>query len=51
MKETYKSPELELLCMAPAERIATDLDIDFDSLTGGNGGSYTQGDTEIDLPL
>ena len=52
MKETYVSPELELLCLAPAERIAANLDVDFDTLTGGQGGgSITQGDTEIDLPL
>ena len=52
MKETYISPELELLCLAPAERIANNQEIDFDILTGGpGGGSYTQGDTEIDLPL
>ena len=52
MKETYKSPELELLCLAPAERLANNSEIDFDTLTGGTGGgSFTQGDTGIDLPL
>ena len=52
MKEIYKSPELELLCLAPAERLANNSEIDFDTLTGGTGGgSYTQGDTEIDIPL
>ena len=52
MKETYKSPVLELLCLAPAERLANNSEIDFDTLTGGTGGgSFTQGDTEIDLPL
>ena len=56
MKETYKSPEMELLCLAPSQRIATNQEVDFDTLTGGTGGtgtagSSTQGDTEIDLPL
>lgn len=53
MKETYKSPELELLCLAPAERIANTTDLDFDSIKDPNyvGGSFTIGDTEIDLPL
>ena len=53
MKETYKSPELELLCLAPAERLANNSEIDFDHLAGNpsGGGSFTQGDTEIDLPL
>jgi hypothetical protein len=53
MKETYKSPELELLCLAPAERIANNENIDFDSIKDPSfgGSSYTIGDTEIDLPL
>lgn len=53
MKETYKSPELELLCLAPVERLANNSEIDWDDLagTGSTGGSFTQGDTEIDLPL
>lgn len=48
MKEMYKSPELEVLCLTPAERIAADEQIDFDTLKPG---SWTQGGTEIDIPL
>lgn len=52
MKETYKSPELELLCLAPAERLANSSEIDYDILAGGQGGGSTPlGDTEIDIPL
>lgn len=48
MKEMYKSPELEVLCLTPAERIASETEIDFDSMKPG---SFTQGGTEIDIPL
>lgn len=48
MKEMYKSPELEILCLAPAERIASAGDGDFDWIKPE---SFTQGDTEIDIPL
>ena len=54
MKEMYKSPELEVLCLASAERLANNESIDFDQLnggTGGNGGSSTVGDVIIDIPL
>ena len=41
MKELYIAPELELLCLAPAERIANNQEIDFaipvlDVLNRGN---------------
>jgi hypothetical protein len=48
MKEMYKSPELEVLCLTPAERIANNTEIDFDWIKPE---SFTQGDTEIDIPL
>ena len=43
MKEMYKSPELEVLCLTPAEEL-----IDFDTLRPG---SFTQGGVEIEIPL
>ena len=50
MKELYTSPELELMSLVSAERIASAAD--FDNQKPSNvGGSYTQGDTEIDIPL
>lgn len=50
MKEMYTSPELELLNLVSAERIASAAD--FDNQKPSNvGGSFTQGDTEIDIPL
>ena len=50
MKELYTSPELELISLVSAERIASA--VDFDEQKPSNvGGSYTQGDTEIDIPL
>lgn len=48
MKEMYKSPELEILSLTPAERIAADELIDFDTLRPG---SFTQGGVEIEIPL
>lgn len=56
MKEMYKSPELEVLCLASNERIAnndTKNSVDFDDIknNGANAGSYTGGGTEIDIPL
>ena len=53
MKEMYKSPELELLCLASAERLANNEQLDYDQLTGGLGGkgSSTIGDIVIDIPL
>ena len=53
MKEMYKSPELEEMSLASAERLAND-QIDYDQLAGnGNGGkgSSTVGDIVIDIPL
>ena len=48
MKEMYKSPELEILSLTPAERIASTTDIGFDWIKPE---SFTQSDTEIDIPL
>ena len=47
MKEMYKSPELEILCLTPAERIASDTELDFDTMKPG---SAPQGNLEIELP-
>ena len=53
MKEMYKSPELELICLAPAERIANNAEVDYNDLTGGNTKfeSVNPGGAEIDIPL
>jgi len=56
MKEMYKSPELEVLCLASNEHIAnndTKNSVDFDDIknNGANAGSYAGGGTEIDIPL
>ena len=54
MKEMYKSPELELICLAPAERIATESkeNVDFGALGGGaNFESVNPGSADIDIPL
>lgn len=52
MKEMYTSPELELLCLAPAERLASSEEIDFDKLLGEQGtGVSTDPNTDIDLEL
>ena len=55
MKELYKSPVLNLLCLQPAERLANNEEIDYDALNGGTGGSVGGGGTnlgtEIDIPL
>ena len=37
MKERYIAPEVEVLCFAPVENLATD--IDFGDLIGGGGGT------------
>lgn len=56
MKETYISPELELLCLAPEEQLAL-LAQDFDSYLGGEGSSENVSgvimdpDMDIDLIL
>ena len=41
MKELYIAPEVEVLCFAPVENLATD--IDFGDLIGGGGGSTLPG--------
>lgn len=48
MKELYTAPELELLCLAPQERLAAELD--FDSLLAGTGGGVSA-DPEIDIDV
>lgn len=49
MKELYTSPKLELLCLAPWERIANG-SVDFDDLLGGGDGVKESG-TDIDIPI
>lgn len=57
MKETYISPELELLCLAPEEQLAL-LPHDFDGYLGGEGNSENvsgviidpEGDIDFILP-
>ena len=39
MKELYIAPEVEVLCFAPMEKLATD--IDFGDLIGGGGSGST----------
>lgn len=41
MKELYIAPEVEVLCFAPMEKLATD--IDFGDLIGGGTGSTLPG--------
>lgn len=43
MKETYISPELELLCLAPREALASNGNINLDDL-------FEQGDLGLDMP-
>ena len=47
MKEMYKSPELEVLCLSSVERIANSGD---DKLVIGNPESYGN-DSTVDIPL
>lgn len=57
MKETYLSPKLELLCLAPEEQLAL-LSHDFDGYLGGEGNSENvsgviidpEGDIDLILP-
>ena len=49
MKELYIAPELELLCFAPAERVANGV-VDFDNILGGGEGVKESG-TDIDIPI
>ena len=56
MKELYTSPEMKLLCLAPAERLANDLinfddllNVNFSSPIGGVSG-YTEDDVQVTIP-
>lgn len=54
MKEKYISPELELLCLAPAEHLANGV-IEFDivlgaSSTSGGGTISEKGDVIVPVP-
>lgn len=52
MKEKYTSPELELLCFAPAQRLAADGEIDFDNLNGSGQTSGASGDpNDVIVPI
>jgi hypothetical protein len=50
MKELYIAPELELLCLAAEERLATDLGVDFDGLMA-NSGEGVSVDNNIDVEV
>lgn len=53
MKEKYTSPSLALVQFVSAQRLAYS-DIPFDNLKDPDfvgPGSFTQGDTEIDIPM
>lgn len=52
MKKLYIAPELELLSLAPAERLANEVEIDFDTMLGSGGtGVVSQPDIDIDVEL
>lgn len=52
MKETYISPVLTLLCLAPREQLASSSEVDFDSMLGGGGtGVSADPEFDIDIPL
>lgn len=56
MKELYISPELNLLCLAPEEKLMNSQgteNVNFDDIIGGaaNPVSTTTGDIDIDIPL
>lgn len=52
MKETYISPVLTLLCLAPRERLASNSDLNFDDLLQSSGsGVSADPDFDIDIPL
>lgn len=53
MKELYIAPELELLCLAAEERLATEVSgLDFDSLmVNVNPGVSADANIDIDVPL
>lgn len=52
MKELYISPEMKVLCFAPIESLASEFDIDADTLLGtpGNGvGSIPNEDIDFEI--
>ena len=59
MKELYISPALNVLCFAPAERVASDVDLDWDGIGNGgisdgttdDGSSGGSGDGIVDIPI
>ena len=53
MKELYTSPEANLLCFAPAEKLASNSGIYFPDLLDGVGGvpSVSGDDGDIDLDI
>lgn len=53
MKEFYISPELNLLCLTPEEKLmSSDSDIEFDDMLQGSGGGVSANpDIDIDIPL
>ena len=57
MKLDYIVPELELICLVSAQKLAdtTDATIPFDNFQSGDiiepGDSYIIGDTEVDIPI
>ena len=55
MKKLYIAPQLELLCLAPAERIAQETggaEVEFDEVMGVAGiGPSTNTDEDIELDI
>ena len=55
MKEFYIAPELELLCLAPAERIAEETigaEVEFEEVLGAAGsGPSTIPDEDVELDI
>ena len=59
MKELYISPALNVLCFAPAERVANDVDLDWDGIGNGSlsdgttddGSIGGSGDGIVDIPI
>ena len=51
MKEFYISPELNLLCLTPEEKLMND-SVEFDDMLQGSGGGVSANpDIDIDIPL
>lgn len=54
MKELYTSPEAKLLCLAPAEQVANNGLVDFDTLLGVDNyygvSTNEQIDIDVDIP-